>query len=200
METVDEKTKFDPEEGLKTIYAMIQSAKSTIGQNYRYYLLWGYLVLSTCLLEFILIRLVHFKQHYMVWPVLMGFGALVTAWWSLRQKMYSKSQSHIGHVMGYLWGGWLVSFLILLLFANIRQEYDAILPLTLAMYGLGIFVSGGVVDFKPLIIGGIISWMAAILTFFQPYTVQLLLVASVILVSYVIPGHMLRALSKNQKA
>jgi hypothetical protein len=130
----------------------------------------------------------------------MGFGAVVTAMWAIRQTTGSKSQSHIGRVMSYLWGGWLVSFLILLLFANLRQEYDIILPLTLAMYGLGIFVSGGVVDFKPLIIGGIISWMAAVLTFFQPYTLQLLLVSVVIIVSYIIPGHMLRVLSKNQKA
>jgi hypothetical protein len=165
-----------------------------------YYLLWGYLVLSACLLEYILIRLVHYKFHYIVWPVLMGSGTLVTAFWAMKQKFRSKSKSHIGHVMGYLWGGWLVSFLILLLFANLRQEYDAILPLTLAMYGLGIFVSGGVVDYKPMIIGGIISWMASVLTFFQPYTVQLLLVSAVVLVTYIIPGHMLRTLSKNQKA
>jgi hypothetical protein len=200
METFDENRNFNHEDGLKTIYAMIQKAKSTIGGNYRYYLLWGYLVLSACLLEFILIRLVHFNRHYIVWPLLMGFGALVTAMWTIRQRIGSKSQSHIGRVMGYLWGGWLVSFLILMLFANLRQEYDVILPLTLAMYGLGIFVSGGVVDFKPLIIGGIISWMAAVLTFFQPYTLQLLLVSVVIIVTYIIPGHMLRVLSKNQKA
>jgi hypothetical protein len=199
METFDENRSFNPEEGLKTIYAMIQSAKSTIGGNYRYYLLWGYLVLTACLLEFILIRMVDFNQHYIVWPLLMGFGTLITAMWAIRQKISSKSQSHIGRVMSYLWGGWLISFLILMLFANLRHDYEFILPLTLAMYGLGIFVSGGVVDFKPLIIGGIISWMAAVLTFFQPYTVQLLLVSVVILVSYIIPGHMLRVLSKNQK-
>jgi hypothetical protein len=200
METFDENRNFNPEEGLKTIYAMIQTTKSIIGENYRYYLLWGYLVLLACLLEFILIRLVQFSQHYMVWPALMGFGVLVTAFWAMNQKIRGKSKSHIGHVMGYLWGGWMVSFLILLLFANLRQEYDVILPLTLAMYGLGIFVSGGVVDFKPLIIGGIISWTVAVLAFFQPYTVQLLLVSAVIIVSYIIPGHMLRVLRKNEKA
>jgi hypothetical protein len=199
METFDENRNFNPEEGLKTIYAMIRSAKSTIGENYRYYLLWGYLVLSACLLEFILIRMVHFTQHYLVWPVLMGSGALITAFWAIGQKMRRKSKSHIGHVMGYFWGGWMVSFLILMLFANLLQDYNVILPLTLAMYGLGIFVSGGVVDFRPLIIGGIISWLAAVVAFFQPYTLQLLIVSVVILVSYIIPGHMLRVLSKNQK-
>ena len=194
---MNEKIKFNPEEGLKTIYAMIQSAKSTIGENYMYFLLWGYLVLSACVLEFVLIRLVHFRLHYIVWPVLMGTGALVTGMLALRQKRMRISKSHIGHVMAYLWGGWLVCFSILLLFANLREEYDTILPLTLAMYGLGIFISGGIVDFRPLIIGGIISWIAAVVTFFQPYTLQLLIVSVVVIISYIIPGHMLRILSKN---
>ena len=196
---MNENSSFNPEEGLKTIYAMIQRAKSTIGNNYRYYLLWGYLVLTACMLEYLMIKLTAYKQHYIVWPVLMGLGALVSGFWALGRKRKSSSISHIGNVMSYLWGGWFVCFLILLLFANLGGEYSSILPLVLAMYGLGIFISGGVVDFKPLIIGGIISWAAAVLAYFQPYTQQLLLMSAVIIVSYIIPGHMLRRLSKKEK-
>ena len=196
METFDENRNFNHEDGLKTIYAMIQSAKSTIGENYRYYLLWGYLVLATSLLEFILIKLIGYEKHYVVWPALMPLGALISGFWAFRQKRLSKSKTHIGNVMGYLWGGWLICFLLLMLFANLQAAYGSILPVALAMYGLGIFVSGGVVDFKPLIIGGIISWVAAVLAYFQPYTLQLLIMSSVVIVSYIIPGHLLRRLSK----
>ena len=200
MHTMNKNSNFNPEEGLKTIYAMIQSAKSTIGNNYRYYLLWGYLVLAASLLEFILIKLVGYDKHYVVWPALMGLGALVSAFWAFNQKRFSKSKTHIGNVMGYLWGGWLICFFLLMLFANLQAAYGSILPVVLAMYGLGIFVSGGVVDFKPLIIGGIISWAAAVFAYFQPYTLQLLIMSLVIIVSYIIPGHLLRRLSKNQTA
>lgn len=193
---MNENRNFNHEDGLKTIYAMIQSAKSTIGENYRYYLLWGYLVLATSLLEFILIKLIGYEKHYVVWPLLMPLGALVSGIWAFRQKRLSKSKTHIGNIMGYLWGGWLICFLLLMLFANLQAAYGSILPVALAMYGLGIFVSGGVVDFKPLIIGGIISWVAAVLAYFQPYTLQLLIMSSVVIVSYIIPGHILRRLSK----
>jgi multisubunit Na+/H+ antiporter MnhB subunit len=130
----------------------------------------------------------------------MGAGALVSGILVLRRKRMRISKGHIEHVMGYLWGGWMVCFLILMLFANLRQEYDTILPLTLAMYGLGIFISGGVVDFRPLIVGGIISWIGAVVAFFQPYTLQLLIVSGVIIVSYIIPGHILRRLSIKELA
>ena len=199
METKTESGNFNPEEGLRTIYAMIQSAKSTIGENYLYYLLWGYLVLITCIAEYALITLFRYDQHYLVWPVLMGLGVFASVLFNLRQKKRSTSKSLIGQVMVYFWGGWLVSFVILIVFANLRESYTVILPLAMVMYGLGIFVSGGVIDFRPLIIGGILSWIAAVVSFFQPHAVQLLIMIGVVIVSYIVPGHLLRRMSINQQ-
>ena len=101
METKTEAGNFNPEEGLRTIYAMIQSAKSTIGENYLYYLLWGYLVLITCIAEYALITLFRYDQHYLVWPVLMGLGVFASVLFNLRQKKRSTSKSLIGQVMVY---------------------------------------------------------------------------------------------------
>jgi hypothetical protein len=193
-----ENKEFNHEDGLKTIYAMIDTARNRIGRNYLYYLLWGYLVLAACLLEYLLIKGVHYEKHYMVWPILMGLGVILSAIFSWSGHRQSRSRTFIGNVMSYLWGGWLAGFLILVLFANLRQDHDMILPITLVMYGLGIFVSGGVVDFKPLLVGGLVAWAGSVIAFFQPYTVQLLLVSVVVLVSYIVPGHMLRNISKKQ--
>jgi hypothetical protein len=198
MEAETETGNFYPEEGLKTIYAMIQSAKSTIGENYLYYLFWGYLVLIACIAEYALITL-RYNQHYLVWPVLMGLGIVVSVLFNIRQAKRSTSKSFIGQVMMYLWGGWLVSFVILIVFANLGEQYAVILPLAMVMYGLGIFVSGGVVNFRPLIFGGILSWIAAGISFFQPHAIQLLIMTGVVIVSYIVPGHMLRKKSKEQQ-
>jgi hypothetical protein len=198
METKNENTVFSHEDGLKTIYAMITSTKNTIGENYLFYLLWGYLVGMACLFEYILIRVVHYERHYMVWPVLMGLGMAATGVLTLRRQKASTHRTFIGNIMGYLWGGWVVSLMIIMFFAIQLQNYSLILPLTMVMYGLGIFISGGVISYKPLIIGGIISWLAALVAFFQPYNVQLLLMMATVIVSYIIPGHMLRIEAKKQ--
>jgi len=47
-----------------------------------------------------------------------------------------------------------------------------IFPVVIAMYGLASFVSGGVVNFKPLIIGAVIAWLASVAAFFVPYLYQ----------------------------
>ncbi len=200
METKNESVGFSHEDGLKTIYAMITSTKSTIGDNYLFYLLWGYLVGLASLLEFMFISVVHYERHYMVWPVLMGLGMVVSGVLTIRRQKTSTNRTFIGNIMSYLWGGWLVSFLLILYFSSQMQNHGLILPLTMVMYGMGIFVSGGVISYRPLIIGGIISWAAALASYFQPYNVQLLLMAATVIVSYIIPGHMLRNEAKKQKS
>jgi hypothetical protein len=200
METKNESTGFTHEDGLKTIYAMINATRGTIGENYLYYLLWGYLVGLACILEYIFIQVVYYERHYMVWPVLMGIGMIVSGVLTLRRQKSSTHKTFIGNIMGYLWSGWLVSLMIIIFFATRLPDYSLVLPLTMVMYGMGIFISGGVISFRPLIIGGIISWVAALVAFFQPYNVQLLLMAATVIVSYIVPGHMLRTDAKKQRS
>jgi hypothetical protein len=184
------------ETSFKIIYEMIESAKAKIGNNYFYYLFWGYLIVATCLLEYFLITAVKYQEHYLVWPILMPLGVLITLFFYLRQKRNNTSKTYVGITMSYFWGGWMISFSVLMLFANLKQEYMVIIPVILAMYGLAAFVSGGVVSFRPLIWGAVLAWTAAVVSYFLPYLAQLLVLAGVVIISYIIPGHMLKQLSK----
>jgi hypothetical protein len=195
METNIENKNFNHEEGFKIIYQMIESAKSTVGKNYKYYLIWGYLVIISCVAEYLLIALAHYKYHYMIWPVLMLLGCILTVILVLHQRKLNRVKSYIGSFMSYLWGGWFVSLVILLVFVNLKHDYNLIIPLVLAMFGLAIFVSGGIVSFRPLLIGGILAWSASILTFFMPYLTQLVVMAAVVIISYIIPGYILKTVS-----
>ncbi|MBN2813939.1 MAG: hypothetical protein JXQ80_07660 [Bacteroidales bacterium] len=184
------------EASLKIIYDMIESAKSRIGRNYFYYLFWGYLVAFTCIAEFLLIKVVQYPQHYLVWPILMTLGTLVTLWFYLRQKRAEGARTFIGTAMAYLWLGWMISLGILIFFANMRQAYGVILPTAMAMYGLAIFVSGGLVNYKPLIWGALLAWISGIIAFLVPYPVQLLIFTGAVALSYIVPGHLLKIKSK----
>jgi len=186
----------NPEASLKVIYEMIESARSKIGRNYFYYLFWGYLVLATSLLEFFLIR-IGYEKHYMVWPVLMLAGVLVTIVFYLRSAKMLTTKTFIGTSMGFLWIGWAISFTILIVFINLRHDFGLMLPMIMAMYGLAIFVAGGMVNFKPLIFGATITWIASVISYFMPYQVQLLILAGALVLSHIIPGHILRNLSKS---
>lgn len=184
------------EASLKLIYDMIESAKSRIGRNYFYYLFWGYLVAFTCIAEFLLIAVLHYQKHYLVWPVLMSLGTLITFWFYFRQKRTEGARTFISAAMAYLWLGWMISLGILIFFANVQQAYGVILPTAMAMYGLAIFVSGGLVNYKPLIWGAPVAWLGAIGAYFVQYPMQLVVFTGVVVLSYIVPGHLLKSKSK----
>lgn len=187
---------FNHEASLKVIYEMIESAKTKIGNNYFYYLFWGYLVVITCITEYLLMTVIKFPHHYIVWMILMPLGTLVTLIFYLRKKKADTSRTFIGTTMAYLWSGWVICFIILLLFANLKHEYKMIIPVTLAMYGLAIYISGGVVNFRPLLLGGVVAWLASVGSFFVPYQGQLMILTGVVVIAYIVPGHLLKIRSK----
>ena len=71
-------------------------------------------------------------------------------------------------------------------------------PFYILMYAIGTFVSGGILKFKPLQWGGTACWVLAVIATYVTYESQILLTAAAILVSYLIPGYLLR--SKFNKA
>ena len=66
-------------------------------------------------------------------------------------------------------------------------------PFFILFYGLGTFVSGRVLKFRPLVIGGIFNWALAIISVYVHFDYQLLIAAAAILTSYIIPGYLLRS-------
>lgn len=196
MENDTKTSELTPEASLGVILQMIESTRNSIGRNYFYFLFWGYLVAFTGLLEFALIKWVAYPKHYLVWPILMGTGTIVSFIFAFMQNRKSKSRTFIGSAMGYLWLGWMISFFILLFFMIYGRDFRMILPLCLAMYGLAIFVSAGLISFKPLFVGAIIVWAGAIAAFFSGYSIQLIIVVTVVVFSHIIPGHMLKNMSK----
>jgi hypothetical protein len=99
----------------------------------------------------------------------------------------------IDKAMMYLWWGFLVLILIVLIMTGVnKMPWQSTYPLIISLYGFGTFVSGGILKFKPLLLGGVACWIIAIVAFFVSPENVLLLTALSIVVSYLIPGYMLK--------
>ena len=102
-------------------------------------------------------------------------------------------RTYIDTAMIYLWYGFFFTLVVLLAFAIAGKVSWVITnALIVSMYGLGTFVSGGILKFRPLIIGGICCWIIALCVFFLPGEYTLLLVSVSIIIAYLIPGYLLR--------
>ena len=73
------------------------------------------------------------------------------------------------------------------------ETSQLILPLLLIFYGLPTFLSGAVLKFSPLMIGGICCWILAIISTFIGHEFQLILIAVAVIAAWLIPGYLLKA-------
>ena len=192
-------TTFNEQDSIRVITEMIENSKAKIRDNSFFYLLWGWLVLIASITNFILLKMGYYELSWIPWMVLMTGGGIVSGIVGKRLGKKAKAKTMFDTTMAYLWSGFVITlFIILFVSASGNISWQVSNVLIIALYGLGTFVSGGILRFKPLIIGGVLSWGLAIVTLSLPEIYSLLMVATSIIVAYLIPGYMLKSKEKNQ--
>ncbi len=187
-------------ESFALITQMINKAKGRFSENGHLYLLWGWAVLICSITEFILLNYVKFEQHYLVWLAMWGIF-IYQLFYLRRQKKKEKVKAYTDEIIAVVWISFVVlMFLFGFLFGKLIEEeyYRFINPGFLALYGMPTVLSGTILRFRPLIIGGVCCWILAIMAAFIPYQYQLLLLAAAVIAAWIIPGYMLR--KKYQKS
>lgn len=187
---------FSPQQSLQLIESMIKKVRNDISANRFYFLFWGWLSFLAILAQFVLKVIVKYQHHYIVWLCVIP-AVIITIVHS--NKQHGKHHStYVGDSMRYLWMGIGISFFVLsFVVSNSKGGWNIAYPFFILFYGLGTFVSGMFLKFKPLIIGGIFNWLLACVCVLLPYDYQLLTAAAAILTSYIIPGHIIQS-AKNQ--
>ncbi|HVF97280.1 MAG TPA: hypothetical protein VM871_08175 [Flavisolibacter sp.] len=185
-----------PQQSLSLIQAMIDKTKSNISRNRVYFLLWGWLSFTGILGQFFLKVVVHYRHHYLIWLItLIGVGFSIAH--TRRERSRTVVRTYIDDAMSYLWSGMAISFFVLSFIITFMQVdktgWMYCYPFFILLYGLGTFVSGKILQFRPLVIGGIFNWLLACGAVFFPFDYQLLFAAAAILTSYIIPGHLIQS-------
>jgi hypothetical protein len=184
---------FSPQESLQLIHSMIEKSKANLRDNRFYFLLWGWVTFLAILSQFLLKVVLHYERHYFVWLAVIP-AVIITIVYSARKKERMMVRTYVGESMSYLWTGIGISFFILsFIISNSKEGWLNGYPFFILLYGLGTFVSGRLLKFRPLIIGGVFNWVLALVCPLVHFDYQLLLAAAAILTSYIIPGHLLSA-------
>jgi hypothetical protein len=183
--------KFSPEQSLQLIQAMISRTKQSMSDNSIYFLVWGWLTFFACTAQFILKHIYQYDKHYLVWSVTF-IGIFFTFYQGRKEVKKAKVKTYLDENMSYLWLGMAVSFLVLSLILTKLGWGFSVFPFFMMLYGLGTFVSGSFLKFRPFVIGGVAAWLLAIGATFASYDYQMLFGAAAILISYIIPAYLLR--------
>ena len=176
-------------QNLELIAEMISSARKEFSDDSFVYLLWGWSVCIVALAEFALMQ-VKFENHALVWLAL-PLVAVAQVIYFATSKKKEKVRSHLDRAIGYVWIAAGVSMGIVLFSQNFLQANTY--PMLMMVYGIGTFISGGILKHKPMMAGAACSWAIALLAFHFQFEYQLLLLSLSLIVSYIIPGHMLKS-------
>jgi len=182
-------------ESMQIIQNMINKARNQFSENGFLYLLWGWAILVCSIAHFVLLRYVKFEYHYMVW--FLTWIVVIIQIIHLRGQ-YKKRRvgTYTEDIIKYVWLSFVVVMLIMfVVLGRITgpEYYRYINPIILIVYGIPTFLSGVILRFRPLVIGGLSCWALSILSTFIGYDFQLLLLSAAVLIAWIIPGYLLRA-------
>jgi hypothetical protein len=184
-----------PQESFAVIQKMIDTAKNQFSENGHLYLLWGWIVLICSVSQFLLLTVFHYQYHYMVW-MLTWVALIYQTYYLIKEKRREKVKTYTDKILGFVWIVFLIMMcLFAFLFGNqMGDSFYKVMSLSfLALYGMPTFLSGIILRFKPLILGGIGCWLLSIIALYIPYDYRLLLLAVAMVIAWIIPGYLLRA-------
>jgi FtsH-binding integral membrane protein len=191
---------FSPEQSLLVIQSMIKKAKNQFSENGHLYLLWGWVIFIASVGQFILLSVLHYHNHYLVW-FLPWLAVIYQTIYLAKRKKRIKVTTYTDLIAGFVW---LTFFILMILFGFIlgiqlgQASYKLISPVSLALYGMPTFLSGIILRFKPLIIGAIGCWLLSVGSLFAGYDYQLLFLSAAMIIAWIIPGYILRHNSQKQ--
>lgn len=198
-------------ESLALITEMINKAKESYHDTGIGAMMWG-AVVSICSL----VRLSEIQFGYRL-PFdiyLLTFAAIIPQIFiTIREKKQRKVKSHDDAFMDYIWLGFGICIFLMIHVVNliaadwrpVAQEYEKlagmapsfklyefIMPLFLILYGLPTFITGAACRFRPMLWGGLFCWACSIITVYTPVKIDLLLVAISAILSWFIPGWIMK--------
>jgi hypothetical protein len=178
------------DESLQLITEMIGQAKRNFAKGGSFFfLLWGWVVLLANIGNYVMMKWQLFDKPYLIWMITIP-AAILSIIYSVRMDNKAVVKSHLDRMYGLVWLSIFVCAVIILTF--ISDSFETINPIILVFAGLGTFLSGCMLRFTPLVLGGFALWVAAIAASMLPVTEQYLLASIGILAGYLIPGYLLR--------
>ena len=181
---------FSPEESLRVIQSMIDKTRTSVADNSFYFLLWGWLVFIAALLQYILVVFVRTPLNGMAWN-LMFIGFIVSIIRGAKKEQ-RRVRTYIDEGLGNIWICIVVLQILIVFIFFKRGDWENSYVFFVLSYSTGCFLTGRLLKFAPLVWGAFTSWAIVILMIFADAPANMLLTSAAVLVSYIIPGYLLR--------
>jgi len=183
------------EESLRIITDMINRTRGNIRHASFHLLLWGWLVLLCSLADYLITNFTSFDKSYYIWWLTIP-GVFVSLAYGYTRGKKQTVYTYTDRVYMWTWLALLptAAIMIVMLIGNNVYFLGSFM---LMLVGMPAFMSGIMIRFRPLILGGISFWVLALVGHFSGPHIASLSVPAAMLLGYLIPGYMLRKEENN---
>ena len=186
----------NPAQSLEIINAMINTAKNKLADDGFLLIFWGWLIFAASITQYVAI-VTDMPYGEWIWIILIPTGIIVSIVYGFRQRTKEKVRTYMDSYLGYSWTGFIIALSLTLFFME-AHGYRSTYFFLMLLYGMATFISGGLLSFRPLIIGSFFSFACAVLSAFVGNAELLLCLSASLLFSYIIPGHLLQSKFRSQ--
>lgn len=177
------------EESLTIITEMINKTKVNIAQSSFHLLFWGWLILGCSLSEILLWKFTDFASPWYVWFFTIP-GVFVSFIYGFTKGRKATVHTYAEMLYAYTWLAFF--FATVILFIIHAKDVESIGKYILLLAGMPAFISGCILRFRPLILGGIAFWVFALIAHFGGGMIAAVSIPAAMLTGYLIPGYMLK--------
>ncbi len=180
-----------PSESLKLIESMIGQAKKSFSRISFYFLLWGGLLTAAMLVTYLLRGSEPAWVNGGAWGVAGILGGIISSVHGAREGRKEAVTNPMDGIIGWLWISFVITLIITIVCsAMVHRDPGALITL---LTGIPTFMTGQILRFRPLIVGGIIFWVAGILMHLTSDALVITaLYCGAMLFGYIAPGLMLK--------
>ncbi len=193
-----EQQDFSAKDSLQLIESMISKAQNRFSENGHLYLLWGWVILLCSITSFVSVYFFgNFKILMYVWMLTIP-TVIYQMIYLARVKKSTIVRTYADEIINYVWVVFVImGFLVGIIIGRSGQP-QLFNPLILMLYGMPTFLSGIILKFVPLRIGALSCWVLALVSVFVPYQFSFLLLALAVIVTWIVPGYLLRSRFQKQ--
>lgn len=178
-----------PQQSLDVITSMIQQAKGNMQKNSFYFLLWGWTIVIANLGVYLLIRFTDVSNPHFMFLITIG-SAIISILYGARQGKQAVVSTHLNNLYKWLWMGFGITCFVFWFFG--QQIGWQINPVIVTLCAAPTFISGVMLKFRPLVLGGISFWVFGAFMFTLSIENQFLVSSIAVVVGYLIPGYLLK--------
>ena len=180
-----------PEQSLRLIQSMIGQAKRSFSRVSFYFLLWGVLLTLAMLATYFLRDQPGAVGQGAPWGAAGVLGGIISGVRGAREGRSAPVSNPMDGLLGWLWSSFIITMIITIVLSVTSGRDPG--PMITLLTGIPTFMTGQVMRFRPLILGGIIFWVAGTAMHFTQDALTLtLLYCGAMLLGYIIPGLMLK--------